>query len=453
MQGRQLINLRGRRNLEDAVTHLERALALDETYAPAHAQLAIAITLLSNHSGSYGDFTLEEVRRRATPHIERALELDERLADAFAARAALNLAASEYDDVITNGNRALELNPSHANVINWLFIGYIGLGHYVEAYETLDRLLEVDPLSFSGRFNSARKLQMRAGQIGAARALANSMFGQNPAVSYLTHAAISLYAGDSDQALEWALKSYGLRPQGSIVNTTMSRSLGQLNLLPEALRLANDAHYWAYLNLRMWPESIAAARQRLQKDPSDPYSILYLANVLHLSGEIEQAQVLYEELLALHPDLPIIDTTSETNAATARAAFGRRRSGDEAGALELIELTTEDLRQRNRAGFVNGEYYRSAAIIAALEGDNDAALENIEKAIEKGSRDPTLFSEPTFDALRDSPEFQALESRLDSILAAQRVEAQQMMCFHNPVPDAWQPLPETCEGVAIANSN
>jgi tetratricopeptide (TPR) repeat protein len=283
--------------------------------------------------------------------------------------------------------------------------------------------------------------------MGAARAMADSIHEQNSTLTYQTHTAISYYAGDSSEALTWSLKAYDLDPQGSTIGTALTRILGQLSLLPEALRLPNDAHYWAYLNLRMWPEAITVARERLENDPSDPNSILYLANALHLSGDIEQAQVLYEELLVLHPELPIIDTTSETNAATARAALGRLRSGDEAGALELIELTTEDLRRRSHAGFVHGEYYRSAALIAALEGDDIAALENIEKAIERGPRDPSLFSEPAFDALRDSQEFQALESRLDSILAEQRIEALQMMCFDNPVPDAWQPLPETCEGI------
>jgi TolB-like protein/Tfp pilus assembly protein PilF len=447
MQGRQLINLRGKRNLEEAVTHLERALALDETYAPAHAQLAIAISLLSNSPGSYGDLTLEEVRRRAMPHIDRALELDERLPEAFAAGTILSLVTAKFDVVVLNAKRSLELNPSNADVLNWLYIGQIANGRYVEAYEALEQLLSVDPLSVVGRYNRANKLALLDRTMGAARAMADSMFGQNPTFMYATHAAISYYAGNSDEAVKWALKSLSLDPQGSFVNTTMSRALGQLNLLPEALRLPNDAHYWAYLNMRMWPELVVVARQRLDKDPSDPNGQLYLANALHLSGAIEQAQVLYEQRLALHPDLPIIDTSSETNAATARAALGRLRAGDEAGARKLIELTTDDLRQRNRAGFVHGEYYRSAALIAALEGDNDAAMENIEKAIEKGPRDPTLFSEPGFDALRDSQEFQALESRLDSILAAQRVKALQMMCFNNPVRETWQPLPETCVGV------
>ncbi len=446
MQGRQLINLRGKQNLDEAVTHLERALALDPTYAPAHAQLAIAISLLSNDPGSYGDFTLEEVRRRAIPHIERALELDERLPEAFAARTMLGLRNADFDAVILNAERTLELNPSYADVLNWLYLGYSAIGQYVEASETLDRLLVVDPLSIVGRSNSARNPAFLERQTEAALAMADSIYEQNPRFAFSTHAGISYYAGDSSEALEWALKAHSLDPQGSTIRIAMSRTLGQLDLLPEALRLPDDSHYWAYLNLKMWPELIAVARQRPGNNPSDPNK-LYLANALHLSGDIENAQVLYEELLALHPNLPIIDTTSETVAATARAALGRRRSGDEDGALELIELTTEDLRQRDRAGFVHGEYYRAAAMIAALEGDDGVALGNIEKAIETGPRDPSLFSEPAFDALRDSPEFQALESRLNSILAAQRVEALQMICFNNPVPDAWQPLPETCAGV------
>ena len=449
MKGRQLINLRGRRNLEEAVTHLEQALALDGNYAPAHAQLAIAISLLSNSPGAYGNFTLEEVRRRALPHIEKALELDEDLSEAFAARTIYSLMMEDNDATIVNGKRTLELNPSYADALNWLYISHAAIGQHVEASEALDRLLDIDPLSIVGRYNRARRLALLEGQTAPARAIADSLYEQSPTFSYVTNAAISYYAGRDDEALEWLLRAGSQSPGGAItaINVNMSRVVGQLRLLPEALRVANDAHYWAYLNLRMWPESIASARQRLEGDPSDPNSILYLANALHLSGDIEGAQVLYENLLALRSGQAILDNTSESVAPTARAALGRLRSGDEDGALNLIELTKEDLRQRNRAGFVHGEYYRAAAIVAALEGNNASALENIAKAIEHGPRDPSLFSEPAFVAFRDSPEFQALESRLDSILAAQRVTALQMVCFENPVPDSWQPLPETCTGV------
>ena len=447
IRGRQLINLRGKKNLEEAMTHLERAVSLDETYAPAHALLAIAISLLSNSPGSYGDFTLEEVRRHAIPHIERAMELDQHLPEAFAAETILSLVTADYGSAVFNANRALELNPSYVDVINWQYLSYLNLGRYVEAYATLEKLLDVDTLSIAGRFNLVKKLALQSGQMDAARAIAESLSEQNPVFGNTAPAQISYYEGDAADALEWSLRAYSLNAQNIAAIDTIGRTLGQLRLPHEALQFEVRARYWAYLNLRMWPELIAMAQQFLDEDPTAPQRTLYFANALHLSGQIEQAQVLYEGLLTARPDLPIIDTSSETVAATGRAALGRIRSGDEEGGRYLIELTREDLHQRRRAGFIHGEYYRAAAILDALDGDNDAALENIEMAIRKGPRDRSLFSEPAFDAFRDSPEFKALESRLESILARQRIAAQQMICFNNPVPDAWQPLPETCDGV------
>ena len=449
MQGRQLINLRGRSNLEKAVTYLERALALDENYAPSHAQLAIATLLLSNSPGSYGDILLEEAVSRATPHIERAFELEPHLPEAFAAATVLNLITADYDAVILNANRTLELNPSYADALNWLYISYHSVGLYVDATETLERLLEVDPLSINGRGNLAHHLAVR-GQMEVAREMVDSLAGQNRAHSYVGRARLSYYAGHPADALEWSLKANVLDPGDNFIGIFMSRSLGQLGMLPEALRLHDDVHYWAFLNSMAWPELVTVARQRMEKDPSDPHSRLYLANALHLSGEIERAQVFYEDLLASSPGLPIIDVTSETLAPSARAAFGRLSLGNEAGALDLVELTTKYQRKRNRADFRHAEYYRTSAILEALQGDRLAALQSIEQAIKIGPRDPSIFSEPAFENFHESPEFQSLKSKLATILASEREKALQMICFNNPVADAWQPLPETCEGVEAA---
>jgi TolB-like protein len=447
IQGRQLINLRGKQNLEEAMTHLKRALVLDETYAPAHAQLAIAIALLSNSPGSYGDFTLEEVNRNAIPHIERAFELDPHLPEAFAARTVLGLVTEDFAEAVANANRTLELNPSYVDVINWRYLSYLSLGRYVEAYDTLDQLLDVDALSIPGRFNLAKKLALQSGQMDAALAIADSLKDQNQVFGNTVQAQLLYYGGDSANALEWSLRAYSLNAGDIAAIDTIGRTLGQLRLMHEALQFGGRARYWAYLNAPMWPELIPIAQRFFDDDPTARQRILYFANALHLSGQIEKAQALYEDLLAERPDLPIIDTSSETVAATGRAALGRIRSGDEEGGRYLIELTREDLHQRRRADFIHAEYYRAAAILDALDGDNHTALENIEKAIEMGPRDPSLFSEPAFDTLRELSEFQELKSRQESILAEQRIKALQMICFNNPIPDTWQPLPETCVGV------
>ena len=51
------------------------------------------------------------------------------------------------------------------------------------------------------------------------------------------------------------------------------------------------------------------------------------------------------------------------------------------------------------------------------------------------------------EALRDSQEFLTLKLKLDENLAKEHEKALQMMCYNNPVPEAWQPLPGTCMGV------
>jgi tetratricopeptide (TPR) repeat protein len=358
------------------------------------------------------------------------------------------LTASEFESGVLNAKRTLELNPSYADAWNWLYITNVAIGRYAEANDAIEKLLRVDPLSTFGRYNYAKTLALRPGQMQDALALTDSLFAQSPSFGYYTHAQIAYYAGAVDEALEWSLKAFVSGPLGErIAADPISRSLSQLDMLPEALRLTDNARYWAYLNQRMWPELIEHARQRLILDSTNENNKLMLANALHLADDVDQAQTLYEELLSVRPGVAIIDQNSESVAPTARAALGRLRAGDEEGSRELIELAREDLRQRSAAEFIHGEFYRAAAIVSMLDEDHEGALENLERAIERGPRDPSLFSEPAFAPLLQSQKFKALESRLESILAGQRVNALQAICFDNPVAGEWQPLPETCAGV------
>jgi TolB-like protein/lipoprotein NlpI len=449
VRGRQLINLRGRKNIEAAVGHLEHALELDGSYAPAHAQLAIAITLLSNTPGSYGELSMDQIRVRAQPHVDRAFELEPDLPEAYGARTLLSITSSDYQSAIDNAERALALNPSYADALNWLHLAYAGLGRYEQSIRTTERQLEVDPLSIVGRANYAGVLGVR-GEMERALAIADMVADQSEKTAMDARARIYYYAGEPASALQWALKSYARSPDDSFNSTFVCRSLGQLGLVHEAVRVREDMLYWAYLNARMWPELIRTSRTRLEKDPADRNSQLYLANALHLSGEVEVAQPIYESLHAIHPDLPIIDNTSETLAPSARATLGRARRGDLDGAAELAGLTRRILRQREMAGIVHAEDYRASAVLHAVDGAYDTALEEIDKATRIGPRDPSIFSEPAFDAIRDTNRFEALEARLKSFLAGERARAVQMLCFDNPVPETWEPLPETCAGIERA---
>jgi adenylate cyclase len=158
LRGRQLINRRGREAIEAAVTHLERALRLDNNYAPAHAQLAIATALLLKGPTSYGDFSLDEVIRGATPHIQKALSLAPDLAEAHGAQALLALSRQDHLASIEHAKRALELNPSYIDAMNWRYLATSYLGRYKEQKVVMNALLMADPLSIVGQLNYASLL-------------------------------------------------------------------------------------------------------------------------------------------------------------------------------------------------------------------------------------------------------------------------------------------------------
>lgn len=446
MRGRQLIHLRGRQNLDRAVTELQRALQLDETYAPAHAQMAIAVALLGNSPGSYGDLTLQEVMARAVPHIERALELDPQLSEGYAARTLLGLATSDYESAIANGRRALELNPSNAEVLNWMFISRGAQGKPAAAMQILEQQISVDPLTVVGRMNLASRLAYRE-DLHAAIRMSESLAETSRAISYATSGKIYYYYGDLVEALRLFMQAYALDARDTITSTGLARTLGQLNLVAEGLRLPDKVHVWVYWNRGMWPELVANARDDMNDNPTDPYSKLLLADALHLSGDVEQAQGFYEELLAGHPGRPVSDLINESVAPTARAAFGRLASGQTESAGRLANLVTDNLEQRRQAWLTHQAYYRASAIVAVVRGDEGEALDLIREAARQGPHDPTLFSEPAFEGVRDSATFRAIEAEFWANLEAQRKAARQMLCFDNPTPDAWPVLPDTCEGV------
>jgi TolB-like protein len=82
LRGRYLVVQRNLAGLAGAVREFEKAITLDPEYALAHAELAIAIRLLS---GFDEDLSNTESIARAAPHAELAMALDSSLAEAHAA--------------------------------------------------------------------------------------------------------------------------------------------------------------------------------------------------------------------------------------------------------------------------------------------------------------------------------------------------------------------------------
>jgi len=128
-------------------------------------------------------------------------------------------------------------------------------------------------------------------------------------------------------------------------------------------------------------------------------------------------------------------------------ASGRKLSGDDSGADEAIKIVEAEIHAFEEAGFAGPGADVVRGLLAAYFDDSEQAIRSFRKAVDRGWRNPSLFSNPLLDAIRGDERFIAIESEVLQALAIEREKSLQLICFNNPAPGAWQPLPDTCAGV------
>jgi len=435
LQGRELIHRRGQENMEEAIRQLERSLRLDNNFAPAHAQLAIATMLLTGIVAS----PPEEARRTAIRHLDRAQALEPDLAEAHAGRALVAKYANDPESTVEHARKALASNPNYIDAMHWLQTALGSLGRYEEADAIEEQMLVTDPMSVIGRVHYAGGLMFR-GRIEEAHELADQLLAQSQYAGYRVHASTSLwYEGKIAEALSWALRA----PEGNIYVIYAFELVGEFD---EARRVKHRFTYWADVVEGRWDEAIQATQRRLQLNPDGRGAIADAAEVLYHAGRIDEALPLYERLLEFVPEGQPVPGWGSL-AMTMRLALARRKAGDEDGAQAAAEIAGQEHAAGRADGAENQFQDLAEAMIAAFDHDPDRAIAALKSAIQRGLRIPNYVDDPIFQDLRDEPRFVALQQELDAILAEEHDKVLQLICFNNPVPEDWQPMPETCEGV------
>lgn len=450
LRGRRLIHERGRASLEEAVRYLEQSLRLDNNFAPAHAQLAIATALLLEGPETYGDLSLEQVKRIANPHLERATELEPNLADGYAARALLALNTSDLSVAIDYAHKALEANPSYIDAMNWLYLALGELGEYEEMDRVMAQILATDPLTRIGRANYIGMLGAK-GRIAEGHKVADELLQVNPWSGYSRHAELSVfYEADFAEGLAYSLQAYAVEPTDIFSNNAIVLVFSWIGEYDEARRISDVLDSTVDIVEGQFEDAVATTQRKLMFDPENSAIILNAADALYDAGRLDEARLHYERLREfVTPGRPI----SKSIFTTMRLASTMRRTGDEDGAQATAKIARLDHEMRLEAGYTGQNAATDEATIAAFDHDSDAVMTSIEKALQLGLRDPTFLRDSMFDEFRDDHRFIGLEQKLSTLLAEQHLKVLQLICFDNPVPQAWRPLPDTCEGVSKHDSS
>lgn len=150
LRGKYALATFGPQSLARAIEEFEACIAIDDTYAPAFAGLADALT---NQSIGFSDHPPKESMGRAQRAAERALELDPGLPEGHLARALVRMFHEfDFEGAKAGFDRALEINPNFADAYLWMeFLWTYVRFDFEEALAANRRAQRLSPLD--GRAN------------------------------------------------------------------------------------------------------------------------------------------------------------------------------------------------------------------------------------------------------------------------------------------------------------
>ncbi|HEV2078495.1 MAG TPA: hypothetical protein VGR19_01170, partial [Allosphingosinicella sp.] len=406
-------------NATRAEALLEKALAIDPGFGPAHAEMAVAQALIGQ-SRPTGDGGFD--RRKAAFHAERAIKLAPRLSDAHVA---VGVIADDPDERLKRFRIAAELDPSNSRA--WNSLGLTQLNKRCEirdSAESFRRAAKIDPLSVPIQQNLASTLHWAGRRQEAEEAVRSFLaVSKNPADGARLLMEHHFMNGRIAEATKQARVGLQVHPGDPQLATYLGFGLHWLGrtreaapALPAGLRPVIGP-YWSgqYSN---------AARAALRTPPSQTYRSPAVragvkafvwngqpgAALKTLLGSRTLAEFESERDCFQHDAAPI---------AQALLGTGRRKE-----AAAVISRAERDLRHAMATGYSAPDRLVYAASLAAVRGQNDKAISFLEQAVAGGwsnqwQPDSPGLSDPVFAGLRLSPRYRAIQRIIESRVAEQ----------------------------------
>lgn len=203
LKGRFEWNRRTPQSLRVAVAHFERAIAMDPTYAAAHAALADCYNQLG--TVMVGSGSPLEYRPMARAAALKALQIDPGSADAHATLGYVEHYDWQWADAERQLQRAIQLNPSHALARVWYANLLMSMRRLDEALAQVFAARDLDPFSLVVNTNVGWILDV-AGRFDEAVERLSDVVRDDPTYpqARMRLAASLLNAGKPDASMEEA---------------------------------------------------------------------------------------------------------------------------------------------------------------------------------------------------------------------------------------------------------
>ena len=416
LAAREKIHSRDPAEMYAAIDFLDRALAMDPDYAPAMAQKALAIFLLSDNEGSYGDIPTEEAVATARPLVNRALELDPRLAEAHAISALIMDAENvDVDERIALLRHALDLNPSLDNARNWLSSDLGEAGRNEESIALLESIVERDPM-FGPAFTNLVTNYSRSRQFDNANSLigrVERIVGDTPDV-HVSWGNVARHQGRHAEAIRHLRLAYAANPNATITRIFYRLALERIGETEEILEIGDPDGRIIALMQTGQPEEAMAIVDRFMATGDLQEVLSATAYGLVRTGDYERLIRLvndnYDSLDELLAEASRV--TSLSTGYLGPLAYAYQQLGMDAESTAVLAAMDRAIEAQIRRSpdFEPVLYGQSQR--AALAGDRDALLANARKIADQGAADVQAFNDPMFQAYEDDAEFQAIVAEI-----------------------------------------
>ena len=436
--GRQRLAKRTSAGLTEAERYFRKAIELDPNFALAYSGLADTLAVSLDYTDAPRAATLE----RAQAAIDAALKLDSGLADAWASAGLIEVQSNHRDRAEEMFRRAIELNPNHAMARKWYGGLLLGLARFEESVAQLESAARLDPLSANvqqslgmaleaqGRFRDAASRYRMAIEIDSLMPgpylylamLAADRLNQHAVAVPLAEKAVALDPDNPVSTLTLAWLYWTLRDDES-----RDRVLRQAEERWPENPLLQTSLALRELCARNPDGATRHAQAALAASPRDAWALLVLGAIDLGQGRYAAAA---KRHLTAYPELastsdPRVDGSNYVVAM--QLAQVLQRLGETNHAEALLAASERVMAKLPLLGGVGNRVPGRApwdAQALALRGRKLEALAALRAAEQAGWRPPACLwrDAPSFDSIRDEPEFKAIIADIERDMARQRAE-------------------------------
>ena len=424
LRARAAIRERTAESVKEARRLFEQSMGFDPEYAAAHVGLAETLWRLAAGGENFGVLDREVAARLARQSIERALVIDSTSPEAYANLGRVDALVGDHESALTHYAKALELNPSLADVYLWQYLSQRAEQRFVAAFESLEAALSLDPTSPAVLHNLGFELSLR-GDFEGAREYFDRLINLEPdnPLGYRGLAEAAFRQGQLALSLGQWKKAWDLSPDTPLYAQSYRDVLFQLQLEDAYIPLATAAG--EKVSILLLQGKLERVHELMAFDvaaqPDDPWILFEAGWYLYLDGDREAAASMLVDADALFSAddrfaMPLCSPAIEV------ALAHRQQGSDEVAERYLAECGRRLDDARSAVYTASGLDYL-AARLAALGGREEEAARHLDAAIRHGWREWWTRLDPLFADLASSPRLIALFDRIDADLARQRDEA------------------------------